>query len=65
MIFLSALSLVEVEAVLVEFLLLINYKQWDLKVNTDIKNCKIIRDWDKKYLSNNRNTKFTLLKKFF
>ena len=27
---------------LVDFLLLINYKQWDFKINTDTKNCKII-----------------------
>ena len=46
---------------LVEFLLLIKYKQWDLKINTDIKNCKIIRVWNKKYLGKNSNTNFTTL----
>ena len=61
---LKLLSLVEVEAVLVEFLLLKKYKQWDLKINTDITSCKIIRDWDKRYLCKNRNTNYTTLKKF-
>ena len=50
---------------LVEFLLLIKYKQWDLKINTDMKNGKIVGDWEKKYLSKNRNINLTTLKKNF